>query len=85
MTAFREELEFIANTVVFILAGIVIAGRIYESSSGPEEYIHPSDWGYTLLLWVYLTVCSLAYRSVLCIFLPSPSHHHHCHHAFYLA
>ena len=52
----REELEFIANTMLFLLSGIVIAGRIYESSHTNVKYIRASDWGYTLLLWVYLTV-----------------------------
>lgn len=55
-SAFREELEFIANTVVFLLSGIVIAGRIYDSSQGHLKLIEARDWGYTLLLWVYLTV-----------------------------
>ncbi len=55
---FRDELEFVANTVVFLLAGIVIAGRIYDSSRGATKIIEARDWGYTLLLWVYLTVRS---------------------------
>jgi len=52
----REELEFVANTIIFILAGIVIAGRIYTSAHDSQGYIRAADWGYALLLWVYLTV-----------------------------
>ena len=42
--------------MVFVLSGIVIAGRIYESANSDDKYIQAQDWGYTLLLWVYLTV-----------------------------
>lgn len=68
----REELEFIANTLIFVLSGVVIAGRIYESANSSEKLIEPSDWGYTLLLWVYLTVRSNRHP-VICDRLASPT------------
>lgn len=63
----REELEFVANTLVFILAGVVIGGRIYESSHDGSNLIQAQDWGYALLLWVYLTVSLLQLRAPPCI------------------
>ena len=48
---------------MFILAGVVIAGRIYESSHGGSNLIQAQDWGYALLLWVYLTVSRLQLRA----------------------
>ena len=55
---FREELEFIANTLIFVLAGVIIAGNIYQSehsSASPFE-IKGRDYGYAVLLWVVLLV-----------------------------
>ena len=56
MYACREYLEFLANTLVFLLAGLIIAGKIYESSTASGAVIDGRDWGYVALLWVYVTV-----------------------------
>ena len=54
----REELEFIANTLIFILAGVIIAGNIYLSQHTPDSpvQIAGQDYGYAILLWVVLLV-----------------------------
>lgn len=54
----REELEFLANTLIFVLSGVIITGKIWESSTTSSlDYIRPADYGYAVLLWVYLLVC----------------------------
>ena len=52
----RTELEFVANTLVFVLSGVIIAARIYNSEHTTESLIQPRDYGYGFLLWVYLSV-----------------------------
>ena len=54
--ACREELEYIANTLIFVLSGVIIVGKIWESSSTTADDIRPADYGYALLLWFYLLV-----------------------------
>lgn len=52
----REELEFLANTLIFVLSGVIITGKIWESSTTRIDFIRPEDYGYAVLLWVYLVV-----------------------------
>lgn len=52
----REELEYVANTLIFVLSGVIITGKIWESSSSAVDSIRPADYGYAVLLWVYLLV-----------------------------
>lgn len=54
--ACREELEYIANTLIFVLSGVIIVGKIWESSSTSADDIRPADYGYAILLWFYLLV-----------------------------
>lgn len=54
------ELEYIANTLIFVLAGVIIAGRIWNSEHTSDSLIQPKDYGYAFLLWVYLQVVRLA-------------------------
>ena len=54
-----EELEYVANTLVFVLAGVIIAGNIYQSSAENLSHIRGVDYVYALLLWVYLLVSAL--------------------------
>ena len=54
--ACREELEYIANTLIFVLSGVIIVGKIWESSSTTANDIRPADYGYAVLLWLYLLV-----------------------------
>ena len=52
-----EELEYVANTLIFVLAGAIIAGNIYDSSRDhTPTHIEGQDYLYALLLWVYLLV-----------------------------
>lgn len=51
-----EELEFLANTLIFVLSGVIITGKIWESSTTKHDYIQPADYGYAILLWIYLLV-----------------------------
>ena len=45
-----------ANTIIFVLSGVIIAGRIYNSELATGTLIEPADYGYAFLLWVYLNV-----------------------------
>lgn len=52
-----EELEYVANTLVFVLSGVIIVGNVYESHSpGQPTYIRGADYAYALLLWAFLLV-----------------------------
>ena len=63
----REELEFIANTLIFILAGVIIAGNIYQSehSVGAPLQIQGRDYGYAFLLWIVLVVSAFSCNAAL--------------------
>lgn len=63
----REQLEHIANTLVFMLSGVIIAGRIYISSTEGLGYIRAQEYGYAALLWVYLTVSLPSCCSIMMI------------------
>jgi hypothetical protein len=52
----RETLEYVANTLIFILSGVIIAAKIYTNSTGTADEIVGIDYGYAVLLWVYLLV-----------------------------
>ncbi|KAA6417827.1 MAG: salt overly sensitive 1 [Trebouxia sp. A1-2] len=58
-----EELEFIANTLIFVLTGVIIAGNIYQSEHtvSATVQIQARDYGYAFLLWVVL----IAIRAVI--------------------
>lgn len=58
LDACREELEFIANTLIFILAGVIIAGNVYLSQHNPSSpvTIRGREYGYAFLLWIVLLV-----------------------------
>lgn len=60
----REELEFLANTLIFVLSGVIITGKIWESSTTKFDYIQPADYGYAVLLWVYLVVSILYLQTI---------------------
>ena len=45
-----------ANTLIFVLSGVIITGKIWESSASGTGLIQPADWGYAVLLWLYLLV-----------------------------
>ena len=52
----REVLEYVANTLIFVLAGVIISNRVHTSSQGEGAIVHALDYAYALLLWVYLLV-----------------------------
>jgi hypothetical protein len=54
--AFRETLEFVANTLIFVLTGVIIAAKIYTNSRGTANDIVGVDYGYAVVLWLYLLV-----------------------------
>ena len=39
-----------------MLSGVIIVGKIWESSSTTANDIRPADYGYAILLWLYLLV-----------------------------
>ena len=49
-------LEYVANTLIFVLAGVIISNRVHTSSQGEGAIVHALDYAYALLLWVYLLV-----------------------------
>jgi hypothetical protein len=42
--------------VIFVLTGVIVAGRIYSSEHSGDNIIQGRDYGYAFLLWVYLLV-----------------------------
>ena len=52
----REVLEYVANTLIFVLSGVIISSRVHTSSQGQGAIVHALDYAYALLLWVYLLV-----------------------------
>ena len=70
---YREELEFIANTLIFVLTGVIIAGNIYQSehSVGATIQIQARDYGYAFLLWVVLIVSHGHWAVTVCMSMPS--------------
>ncbi|THU69843.1 hypothetical protein C4D60_Mb08t18680 [Musa balbisiana] len=51
---FWEMVAYIANTLIFILSGVVIAEAVLNNDSHFER--HGTSWGYVMLLYVYLQV-----------------------------
>lgn len=56
-------MEYVANTPIFVLSGVIIAAKIYVNSVGEANDIVPIDYGYAVLLWVYLLVRVSAHNS----------------------
>lgn len=61
-----ENLEFIGNTIIFVLSGTIISDRIIESNQDNGiTHIQASDYGYAVALWLLL----LAIRAFIFILL----------------
>lgn len=61
-----ENLEFIGNTIIFVLSGTIIADRIIEShQDNGITHIQASDYGYAVALWLLL----LAIRAFIFLLL----------------
>lgn len=54
-------MEFVANTLIFILSGVIIAAKIYTNSKGAATDIYGVDYGYAVVLWLYLLVLPFLY------------------------
>ncbi|XP_042385267.1 sodium/hydrogen exchanger 8-like isoform X2 [Zingiber officinale] len=64
---FWEMVTYIANTLIFILSGVVIADAIFHNESHFER--HGSSWGYVMLLYVYLQLSRIIVVGCLYPFL----------------
>ncbi|KAL8520747.1 hypothetical protein ACS0TY_011334 [Phlomoides rotata] len=64
---FWEMVAYIANTLIFILSGVVIAESILRSSSLFKAHDH--SWGYLFLLYVFVQVVRVVVVGVLFPFL----------------
>ncbi len=54
-----------ANTLIFVLAGVIISNRVHTSSVGQSALVSAPDYGYALLLWVYLLARALPLHRTL--------------------
>ena len=59
-----EEIEYLANTVLFFLAGAVVASRSFDPDG--SKGIRPIDYAWALL--VYVLVCAIRLVTVLLLF-----------------
>ncbi|KAK8942058.1 Sodium/hydrogen exchanger 7 [Platanthera guangdongensis] len=64
---FWEMVAYIANTLIFILSGVVIAEGILNSENHFER--HGSSWGYLVLLYVYVQLSRIIVVGLLYPFL----------------
>ncbi|KAG0469711.1 hypothetical protein HPP92_016411 [Vanilla planifolia] len=64
---FWEMVAYIANTLIFILSGVVIAEGVLSSENHFER--HGSSWGYLVLLYVYVQLSRVVVVGVLYPFL----------------
>lgn len=64
---FWEMVAYIANTLIFILSGVVIAEGVLQSDSIFKTY--GNSWGYLFLLYVFVQVSRLVVVGVLFPFL----------------
>ncbi|XP_021598719.1 sodium/hydrogen exchanger 8 isoform X3 [Manihot esculenta] len=64
---FWEMVAYIANTLIFILSGVVIAEGVLSSEN--IFHNHGNSWGYLFLLYIYVQVSRLVVVGVLYPFL----------------
>lgn len=64
---FWEMVAYIANTLIFILSGVVIAESVLGNDSIFKT--HESSWGYLVLLYVFIQVSRIVVVAVLYPFL----------------
>jgi len=60
---FWEMVAYIANTLIFILSGVVIADGVLQNNVHFER--HGTSWGFLLLLYVFVQISRLVVVSVL--------------------
>lgn len=66
VTSVWEFIEYVANTVIFFLAGTIVASRIFCGAT-LECQIQGQDWGWAFLLFVFVYLIRLV---VLLLLLP---------------
>ena len=53
----REAIDYLANTLIFVVSGIIIAGKIYQGHQESSPYILTgTDYGWAVVLWLLLLV-----------------------------
>ncbi|CAI5988173.1 unnamed protein product [Closterium sp. NIES-65] len=61
MHHFWEMVSYIANTLIFVLSGVVISESILQNAN----YIKGADWGYMVLLYVFVQLSRVVVVGVL--------------------
>ncbi|CAI5938932.1 unnamed protein product [Closterium sp. NIES-64] len=61
MHHFWEMVSYIANTLIFVLSGVVISESILQNAN----YIKGADWGYMILLYVFVQLSRVVVVGVL--------------------
>ncbi|VFQ79710.1 unnamed protein product [Cuscuta campestris] len=64
---FWEMVAYIANTLIFILSGLVIADDVLRSNNFSKTHAH--SWGYLILLYVFVQVSRIVVVGMLFPFL----------------
>lgn len=68
MHLFWEVAEFMANTLVFFVFGVIVAERIYVGHNPPEggpPDLEGADWGWAIANWVFLNLIRFCTISML--------------------
>ena len=53
----REVTDYLANTLIFLLSGVIIAGRLYAGhQQGSPHVLRGQDYGWAGVLWLLLLV-----------------------------
>lgn len=63
-----EVLDFSANTIVFVYAGVLISARIYEGHqgiAGEASVLQAIDWAWAVLNWAVLVVIRFVTISIM--------------------
>lgn len=60
LAAFWNMFNFIANTLIFTIAGAIIAESIFF-----EDFVQPEDWGYLVIMCVFLCI-QYSHLCILC-------------------
>ncbi|VAH27153.1 unnamed protein product [Triticum turgidum subsp. durum] len=64
---FREIVAYIANTIIFILSGVIIADGVLRHNVHFER--HGTSWGFLLLLYFYVQMARAAVVGALYLLL----------------
>ena len=54
---YREAVDFLANTFIFLVSGLIIASRIYDGHQrGSPHVLTGKDYAWAVVLWLLLLV-----------------------------